>query len=79
MRDYSISEDYASVSGGVMGFYFGYEETLGDGDNAEWCFVATESSREVMRVPRSKLGVSSRSSMEEYLLAGIAKWLEEFN
>ncbi len=74
MSNVFIADDYASVSGGNASFYYGYEETIGSEDDEEWCFVVKLYGKEVMRIPRSKLG--KHNDCAEYLLNGIAKWLE---
>lgn len=72
MSSYYSASDYAGVYGGVVAFYYGYEQTLGD----EWCFVAKERGVETLRLPQSKLGCKDPWGVEENLLAGIAQWLE---
>lgn len=72
MSRHFIASDYAGVSGGGIGFYYGYEETEGD----EWCFIAKEGDKELLRLPAETLGVKDKWDVTECLLAGIGKWLE---
>lgn len=77
-----LSDDYAVLTAGGLRFYFGYEYTTDDG---EWCFVVhrlrldgsnvANSSQELMRVPQSKLGLRPGTDPVEFLLEGIALWM----
>jgi hypothetical protein len=75
VSNFYIASDYAGVSGGGISFYYGYEETQFD----EWCFVAREGDKEILRLPQSQLGCKDRWNVGENLLAGIGKWLERNN
>lgn len=70
----SLSDDYAVLTAGGLQFYFGYEYTTDDG---EWCFVvhSMKGKGELMRVPHSKLGSRTGKDPVEYLLEGIAMWM----
>ena len=70
------ASDYAGLKSGDRVFYYGYEKTT---DTGEWCFVATISGVEVLRVPVSKLPVDPRDRHDcgMCLLAGIGMYLEE--
>jgi hypothetical protein len=72
MSRFYIASDYAGLSGGGVSFYYGYEETHFD----EWCFVAKEGEKEVLRLPQSRLGCKDRWNVTENLLAGISHWLD---
>ena len=74
--NYCIASDYASVSCGKVSMYFGYEETVSNEEDSEWCFVVKESGVETMRIPQSKLKADPGSDAAEYLLAGMAAWLD---
>jgi hypothetical protein len=69
-RIYSAS-DYAGLESANLIAYYGYEETVGDGDNEEWCFVAKVNDEEIARIPRSQLKVRGDECIE-FLLIGIA-------
>lgn len=71
----SLSDDYAVLTAGELRFYFGYEYTTDDG---EWCFVvhSMKGKGELMRIPHSKLGLRSGIDPVEYLLEGIARWMD---
>lgn len=75
-----LSDDYAVLEAGGLRFYFGYEFTTG-GDDGEWCFVVrrldTKPFTELMRVPQSKLGLGKSLEPVEFLLEGIALWMNE--
>jgi len=66
----SISSDYATLDGGGIGFYYGYEVT--DPDDGEWCFQATTKHGKVT-IPFPKLGLSDSRRFEcaECLMRGI--------
>lgn len=70
----SLSDDYAVLTAGGLRFYFGYEYTTDDG---EWCFVvhSMKGKGELMRVPQSKLGLRLGTDPVEFLLEGIALWM----
>lgn len=67
-----FASDYAGMKAGDFSFYFGYEELVND----EWAFVAKHTGIEVMRVPQSKLGKVFPCEPHEYLLCGIAMFIE---
>lgn len=73
-----LSDDYAVLEAGGLRFYFGYEFTMGETE--EWCFVVhkMKGSRaidELMRVPQSKLEPQTGTEPVEFLLEGIALWM----
>lgn len=80
-----ISDDYAVLEAGGLRFYFGYEFTTAkddDDDSGEWCFIVhkMEGVRvgdELMRVPQSKLGLRTGTDPVEFLLEGIALWMNK--
>lgn len=75
----SLSDDYAVLTAGGLRFYFGYEFTMGETE--EWCFVVhtMKGSREAgepMRIPQSKLSLPAGTDPVEFLLEGIARWMD---
>lgn len=72
-QNHYVASDYAGLHSKNVSFYFGYEATLND----EWCFSAKVKGRDEELIPQSKLGVSRGSDMSEFLLAGIALWLND--
>ena len=79
----TISDDYAVLHAGGLRFYFGYEYTTAmddDDESGEWCFVVHEMAKppfaELMRIPESKLGLPSGTDPVEFLLEGIARWMD---
>jgi hypothetical protein len=58
--------------------YYGYEETVGDEDDEEWCFVASVKGKEIMRVPQSKLGARDKFNCGENVLRGIGILLDKY-
>lgn len=70
------ASDYAGMSAGRYGFYFGYEETAGEGDDEEWCFVAKKDGKEVFRATASQIGWSGGDPTEWGVLEGIALYIE---
>lgn len=73
MSNHYIASDYASVEGGGLFFYYGYEETLDE----EWLFVVKKANETIFFLPASELGVKNTFEVVECLLAGISKWLDE--
>jgi hypothetical protein len=79
----TVSDDYAVLTAGGLRFYFGYEFTTSDSDDGddegggEWCFVVhrVKGMKELMRVPQSKLELRCGPDPVEFLLEGIALWL----
>ncbi len=75
------SDDYVGMSIGRYQFYFGYEMTMClkhadcSCDDKEWCFTAMVDGKEVMRIPRSKLG---GDTIERTLLHGVAQFLAKY-
>lgn len=76
-RSYSAS-DYAGIQSRNLSAYYGYEETVGDGDDAEWCFVAKVGEKEILRIPASKLKSSDTFDCAERLLEGLAVLFDKF-
>jgi hypothetical protein len=81
-----LSDDYAVLEAGGLRFYFGYEFTIlkcsGDDDGSgEWCFIVhrldTKPFTELFRIPQSKLGLRASSEPVEFLLEGIALWMNK--
>lgn len=68
-----IKNDYAGIGNKNFTAYYGYEETIGEGDDEEWCFKA-EFNDEVIIIPFSKLGCSDMFNVGICLMTGIA-WL----
>ena len=72
-----ISDDYAVLTAKNVRFYFGYECTVNDGDESEWCFEARLGDGNII-IPQSKLGTSDRADMAKNLLAGIGWVLAKY-
>ena len=70
----SISDDYASVDVNGISFYYGYEETI---ENGEWCFQAKTKGGKEITLPFSRLGARDSFDCGECLLAGIALLFED--
>ena len=83
------SDDYAGLECGKYKFYFGYEETWcpvkshkedcedNGCDKREWCFTASINSKEVMKVPVSKLYPPEKQEEPMFLLlSGIGLFLQ---
>ena len=72
------ASDYAGLAGGRFAFYFGYEKTSGEGEDEEWCFVATKDDTEVFRATQSQIGWEGGQPTEWGVLAGIACFLDHY-
>ena len=81
----TISDDYAVLHAGGLRFYYGYEYTIVTYDKNndvcnEWCFVVhrldTKPFTELFRLPESKLVLPSGTDPVEFLLEGIARWMD---
>lgn len=70
------ASDYAGLVAKNLDAYYGYEQTTGEGDDAEWCFVASVNGKEIARIPESKLGARDQFNCEENLLCGLAILLD---
>lgn len=75
--DVYTSDDYCGLRAGPYVFYYGYEVTEGDDEDAEWCFQATVGNKIVMTIPRSKLWPSDREEPFFHLLTGIGMFLRD--
>jgi len=72
MSNHYSAGDYAGLSGGGFSFYYGYEETKGDG----WAFVMQKGEKELVRLSATELGVTNGDDPNVGLLAQIAKALD---
>ena len=76
--DISKNSNYSYVEVEDTLLYYGYEETVGQDDNEEWCFVYKKKGKEITRYTTSELehlvddGVPS-----SYLLAGLCMLISE--
>ena len=76
-RTYTAN-DYAGVQSKNLSAYYGYEETVGDGDDEEWCFVAKVGEKEILRIPQSKLKTADGFDCGASLLEGIGALFDKF-
>jgi len=67
------SSDYAGLVSGTFSAYYGYEEENEDG---EWCFVAKDNGKEILRIPSSDLHLDDNFNCEFALLKGLAVLFE---
>lgn len=70
------ASDYAGLVSKNLDAYYGYEQTVGDGDDEEWAFVATVNGKEIARIGFSKLGVRDQFNTGECVLKGLAILLD---
>ena len=70
-----VAGDYAGINSKHLSVYYGYEETIEDG---EWCFVARTGETEIMRIPQSKLDASDKFDCASCLLAGMGQLFDRF-
>lgn len=73
-----VAGDYAGLQSKNLSAYYGYEETVGDGDDAEWCFVARVGEEEILRIPRSGLTTAEVFDCDVLLLEGLAALFDKF-
>lgn len=81
MQGMNINDDYASVNfDGTIYAYYGYEEQVGVGHDAEWAFVYFNNNKKIL-LGRSNL-VKRFPNLEDetdpivFLAAGLAVTLE---
>ena len=78
--DTYYSDDYAGLEIKIgrsnYRFYFGYERTVDEYEDDEWCFCVTKNNKEIMVVPQSRLHPSKSESPIFYLLRGMAFYLK---
>lgn len=75
-RHFYHASDYAGLTAGAYHFYFGYEETVGEGDDEERCFVAKKGGVEIFRATATDLGWTGGDPTEWGLMEGIALYIE---
>lgn len=88
--DVYTSDDYCGLEANGVSFYYGYEVTMcpvnshknsddcyeKNCEKREWCFVATEKDKEVMKLTKSQLHPEEEEEPFWYLIAGIGHYLK---